>query len=317
MAGAAALRVLSRNMEQYQSDGALLHYQAFLAVVEAGNLTRAAKRLRRSLQSVSRSLAALEEQLGVVLIRRTTRSAQPTDAGQRFYRRLSDAMREIGLAEAEVRDTSGALRGTLRLAGSAFFVGMHVVPAIREFSQQHPGVKFDLRIAESFADHVGDGIDVMIRIGQLPLSPLKARKLAALRRVVVASPGYLAQRGRPELPRDLERHRCIVRTSAQDSRAWTFYGPDGVSERVAIDGVLESDNAYVNNHAAIAGLGLAITPFFQVRDAVEAGRLEIVLPDFALAPAPVHAVMPSDAQTPARVRRFVELLAQRLKKELL
>jgi DNA-binding transcriptional LysR family regulator len=305
-------------VQEYPDDGARLpNYEAFIAVVETGNLTRAAKHLRRSLQSVSRSLAALEEQLGVVLVRRTTRSAQPTDAARTFYGRLSGALREIGLAEAELRDSSGMLRGTVRLAGSAFFVASFVIPAICEFSVHHTGVSFDLRIAEQFADAVGEGIDVMIRIGQLPASPLKARKLAALRRVVVASPSYLARQGRPQVPDDLARHACIVRTSAQDARAWTFHGPDGVRKRVAVDGPLEADSAYVTNHAAIAGMGVAIAPFFQVRQAIEAGLVETILPDFALAPIPVHAVLPSDARTPARVRRFVELLAQRLKKELL
>jgi DNA-binding transcriptional LysR family regulator len=305
-------------MQDYPTDGARLpNYEAFIAVVETGNLTRAARHLRRSLQSVSRSLAALEEQLGVVLIRRTTRSAQPTDAGRAFYTRLSGALREIGLAEAELRDTSGALKGSLRLAGSAYMVGRYVVPAIREFSLQHSAVTFDLRVGEPFANAVGEGIDVMIRVGQLPASPLKARKLAALRRVVVASPSYLERQGRPEAPDELARHACIIRTSAQDARAWTFHGPDGAQTRVAVDGPLEVDNAYVTNHAAIAGLGVALAPFFQVRDAIEAGLVEIILPDFALAPTPVHAILPSAARTPARVRRFVDLLAQRLRKEVL
>ena len=202
------------------------HYEAFLAVVETGNLTRAAKHLGRSLQSVSRSLAALEEQLGVALVRRTTRSAQPTDAGRHFYVRLGGALREIDLAEAEIRDASSSLRGNVRVAGSAFFVGQHVVPAIREFCLSHAGVTFDLRIGESFAHPVAEGIDLMIRIGHLPPSLLKARKLATLRRVVVASPRYLALRGHPEVPQDLARHTCVIRTSAQDARAWTFQAPN-------------------------------------------------------------------------------------------
>jgi DNA-binding transcriptional LysR family regulator len=305
-------------MRDRASEGARLpHHEAFVAIVETGNLTRAAKHLGRSLQSVSRSLTALEARLGVVLVRRTTRSAQPTDAGRRFYERLGGALREIDLAETEIRDAAGALRGDVRVAGSAFFVGQHVVPAIREFCRVHAGVRFDLRIGETFAQPVGEGIDLMIRIGHLPPSRLRARKLATLRRVVVAAPRYLAQRGRPEAPAELARHACIIRTSAQDARAWSFQGPDGASERVPVDGPVAADNAYVTNHAAIAGLGVAIAPFFQVRDAIEAGLVEILLADFALSPVPVHAVLPSGAQTPARVRRFVELLAERLKKEIL
>jgi DNA-binding transcriptional LysR family regulator len=156
----------------------------------------------------------------------------------------------------------------------------------------------------------------MIRIGKLPPSPLEVRKLASLRRVVVAAPSYLAQRGRPQVPADLARHACIVRTSAQDARAWTFQGPDGATERVVVAGSFESDSAYVTNHAVLAGMGIAIAPFFHLRDAIEGGEAEILLDEYLLAPVPVHAVWPADVRTLARLRRFVELLAARLRKEI-
>jgi DNA-binding transcriptional LysR family regulator len=304
-------------MKEFPSKGATLQdYEAFIAIVDAGNLTRAAARLRRSLQSISRSLAALEAKVGVVLIRRTTRTAQPTEAGLAFHRRLDAAFREIALAETDLNDTSETLSGTLCIGGSAFFVGHYVVPAIRDFSLQHPGVKFDLRISEQFAEPVRAGLDLMIRIGQLRPSPMKSRKIASLRRVAVASASYVAQRGRPETPADLARHACIIRTSAQDARAWTFHARDGKAHRVAVQGVLEADNAYVTVHAALAGMGIAVMPFYYVRDAITAGLAEVVLDDFTLAPIPAHAVWPSGSRTPSRVRRFVDLLARRLKKEV-
>src|SRR5580704_17258634 len=239
-------------MKESPSEAAKLHdYEAFIAIVDTGNLTRAAARLRRSLQSVSRSLSALEAQLGVVLIRRTTRTALPTEAGLAFHRRVSAALREISLAEAELRDASGTLSGTLRVAGSAFFVSHHVVPIIRDFSLQHPGVRFDLRISEEFAEPIRTGIDLMIRIGQLPPSPMNSRKIASLRRVSIASPSYIAQRGPPETPADLERHACLIRTSAQDARTWTFHARDGTAHVVSVQGVFEADNSYVTMHAAL------------------------------------------------------------------
>src|SRR5450432_3711496 len=304
-------------MREFPSNGAKLQdYEAFLAIVDTGNLTQAAARLRRSLQSVSRSLSALEAQLGVVLIRRTTRAAQPTEAGLAFHRRVSAAFREIALAEAEVSDTSETLRGTLRVAGSAYFVGHYVVPAIRDFSLQHPGVKFDLRISEEFTEPVRTGVDLMIRIGQLPPSPMKSRKIASLRCVAVASTSYVAERGRPENPEDLTRHACIIRTSAQDARAWTFHARDGTPHRVPVQGVFEADNAYVTMHAALAGMGIAVMPFYYARESVETGLAEVVLDDFTLAPIQAHAVLPSGSRTPSRVRRFVDLLAGRLKQEV-
>ena len=305
-------------MEEFPSTSAKLHdYEAFIAIVDTGNLTRAAARLRRSLQSISRSLSSLETELGVVLVRRTTRTAQPTDAGLAFHRRVSAAFREIALAEAELSDTTGTLSGTVRIAGSAFFMSHHVVPTIRDFSLQHPGVKFDLRISEEYTEPTRAGVDLMIRIGQLVPSPMKSRKLAWLRRVAVASPSYLAQRGRPETPADLATHACIVRTSAQDARSWTFQARDGASRSVHVQGVFEADNAYVTMHAALDGMGIAVMPFYYVRQCIEAGLAEVVLGDFTLAPIPAHAVWPSGARTPARVRRFIDLLAQQLKKELI
>jgi DNA-binding transcriptional LysR family regulator len=305
-------------MREVLSTGASLHdYEAFIAVVDTGNLTRAAARLRRSLQSVSRSLSTLEARLGVVLIRRTTRTAQPTEGALALYQRVSAALREVELAETDVSDASETLRGTIRIAGSAVFVGGYVVPVIRDFSLQHPGVKFDLRISEEFAEPVRAGVDVMIRIGRLPPSRMRSRKIASLRRVVIASPSYFAQRGRPETPTDLARHACIIRTSAQDARAWTFHAPDGTPHRVPVGGVFEADNAHVTMHAALAGVGIAMIPFYHVRQAVEAGLAEIVLDDFTLAPMLAHAVWPSGSRTTSPVRRFIDLLAQRLKKEVI
>ena len=303
-------------MREFPSNSAKLHdYEAFIAIVDTGNLTRAAARLRRSLQSISRSLSALEAQLGAVLIRRTTRTAQPTEAGLAFHRRVSAAFHEIALAEAELGETTGTLSGTLCIAGSAFFVGHHVVPTIRDFALQHPAVKFDLRISEEYAEPIRAGADLMIRIGQLPPSPMKSRKIAWLRRVAIASPAYLALRGRPERPADLAQHSCIIRTSAQDARAWTFHARDGAPHSVSVQGAFEADNAYVTMHAALSGMGIAVMPFYYVRQCVEAGLAEIVLEEFTLAPIPANAVYPSGARTPSRVRRFVDLLVQQVKKE--
>ena len=295
----------------------LQDYEAFLAIVDTGNLTQAAARLRRSLQSVSRSLSALEAQVGVVLIRRTTRAAQPTEAGLAFHRRLGAALREIALAEAELGDTSETLSGTLRVAGSAYFVGHYVVPAIRDFTLQHPRVKFDLRISEEFTEPVRTGVDLMIRIGHLPPSPMKSRKIASLRCVAIASTSYIAQRGRPEHPAGLAQHACISRTSAQDARVWTFHATDGTPLRVPVQGVFEADNAYVTMHAVLAGMGIAVMPFYHAREAIEAGLAEVVLDDFTLEPTTAHAIWPSGSRTPSRVRRFVDLLVQRFKKEVI
>ena len=175
---------------------------------------------------------------------------------------------------------------------------------------------FDFRISEEFTEPLRTGVDMMIRVGRLPPSQMPARKIASLRRVAIASPSYLAQRGRPETPTDLARHACIIRTSAQDARAWTFYARDGTTHRVPVKGMFEADNAHVTTHAVLAGMGIAVIPFYHVHEAVEAGLAEVVLDDFTLAPILAYAVWPSGSRTPSRVRRFVDVLARRLKKEV-
>ena len=178
-------------------------------------------------------------------------------------------------------------------------------------------MKFDLRISEEYTEPVRTGVDIMIRIGRLPPSRMRSRKIASLRRVAIASPSYLAERGRPETPTDLARHTCIIRSSAQDARAWTFIARDGTPHRVPVEGAFEADNAHVTMHAVLAGMGIAVIPFYHVREAVEAGLAEVVLDEFTLTPILAHAVWPSGSRPTSRVRRFVDLLAQRLKTEVI
>ncbi len=303
-------------MRESRHAGKLHDYEAFVAVVEVGNLTRAAVRLQRSLQSVSRSLAALEDQLGVVLVRRTTRTARPTDAGLTFYQRVSIAMRDITQAATELRDASRTLRGQVRVGAPVMFGGRYVVPAMHAFSQKHPGVRFDLSVLEDPEPPLRSGIDVGIRVGKLPSSPLKSRKIGSVRRVVVATPRYLQKRGRPDEPRDLLRHACLVQTGGRDDRAWTFTGPDGAVSRLAVKGSFECDSAHVLDRAVAAGMGVAVVPLFQARDEIARGKLEILLEDFALAATPVHAVWATSPRGNVRTHRFVEALARRLKREL-
>lgn len=296
--------------------GRFQDYEAFIAVVEAGNLTSAATRLNRSLQSVSRSLASLERQLGVILISRTTRRAQPTETGMAFYQRINAAFNEIQSAHTEVRDMATSLTGKLRIAASALFAARFLVPAIAEFSAQHPSLCFDLRISEHFVEPPMTGADLFFRIGELPSSPMKARRLGSLRRVMVGAPAYFAQHGRPEIPSDLARHISILRRSAQDAKVLSYVGPGGRSEKVIIDGTLESDNLYVVYNAVIAGLGIANMPFWLAQDAIAAGQLEVVLENYSLPPNELHALWPDGPRLPARVRRFVDMFHARMKREL-
>jgi DNA-binding transcriptional LysR family regulator len=230
--------------------------------VEKGSLTAAAKQLGRSLQSVSRSLAALEGDLGVELVARTTRRSAATEAGLAFYRRVGAALSEIEAAKLETANHSSEAAGLLRIASSTVFAPLYVVPAVSAFLKLHPKVDVELDLSDSYVDLIENGYDLAIRLGELPDSSLKARRLANLRRVVFAAPGYLAKHGRPREPEDLIRHECIIRTTARDSNAWPFV-VGGRRKTVKVAGRFRSSGAQAVNEAAAQGLGIANSPLWQ------------------------------------------------------
>jgi DNA-binding transcriptional LysR family regulator len=291
-------------------------FQAFVAIVDKGSLTAAAKQLGRSLQSISRSLATLEGDLGVELIARTTRRSAATEAGLAFYRRVGAALSEIEAAKLETSNRRSEPVGLLRITCSTVFAPLYVVPAVCAFLESHPKVDIDLDMSDGYVDLISQGFDLAIRIGELPDSSLKARRLADLRRVVFAAPDYFAKHGRPKVPGDLAGHQCLVRTSARDSDAWPFL-VGGRLKAVKIAGRFRSSGALAVNEAAVQGLGIANAPLWQVRALVDRGVVELILTRFEPPRVPVHAVWPATRLLPAKTQLFLNYLAARLKAERL
>jgi DNA-binding transcriptional LysR family regulator len=291
-------------------------FQAFVAIVDKGSLTAAAKQLGRSLQSISRSLATLEGDLGVELIARTTRRSAATEAGLAFYRRVGAALSEIEAAKLETSNRRSEPVGLLRITCSTVFAPLYVVPAVSAFLESHPKIDIDLDMSDGYVDLISQGFDLAIRIGELPDSSLKARRLADLRRVVFAAPDYFAKHGRPKVPGDLAGHQCLVRTSARDSDAWPFL-VGGRLKAVKVAGRFRSSGALAVNEAAVQGLGIANAPLWQVRALVDRGVVELVLTRFEPPRVPVHAVWPATRLLPAKTQLFLNYLAARLKAERL
>jgi DNA-binding transcriptional LysR family regulator len=291
-------------------------FQAFAAIVDHGSLTAAARQLGRSLQSVSRSLAAVERDVGVELIRRTTRRSSPTDAGLAFHRRLTAALAEIDAAKLETSNRRAEATGLLRISGSSAFAPLYIVPALPDFLAAHPKVNLELDLSDGYVDLVGEGYDLAIRIGELPDSSLKMRRLANSRRVVFSTPSYFARHGKPRRPEDLARHECIIRTAARDGNAWPF-NVDGRVKIVKVAGRFRTSGALAANEAAMRGLGIANAPLWQVRSLIDRGDVELVLTRFEPPPIPIHAVWPATRVLPARTQLFIEFLAGRLHKEQL
>jgi DNA-binding transcriptional LysR family regulator len=288
--------------------------RAFVAIVDRGSLTSAARQLGRSLQSVSRSLAALEREIGVELVRRTTRRSAPTEAGIAFFQRLKPALAEIDAAALDAADRRAEPAGLLRISSSSAFAPLYLVPVVAAFLSAHREVEIELELSDAYIDLVERGFDLAVRIGELPDSSLLAKRLADLRRVVFASPGYFKAHGRPKRPEDLARHQCIIRTAARESDAWPFT-IDGRLRKIKVDGRFRTSGAITANEAAALGLGIANAPLWQVRPLLDQGRVELALTRFEPPPIPLNAVWPASRVLPAKTRLFVDFLAAELRKQ--
>jgi DNA-binding transcriptional LysR family regulator len=293
--------------------------EAFVSVVDSGSLTAAARHLRRSLQSVSRSLAAVEQDVGVELVRRTTRQTHPTEAGLVLHERLRMVLAEI--AEARSLATRGRVEpeGLLRVGAPGRAGTSLILPAIAEFLAAHPKVQIDLHQHDFFSDPLDERLDVTIRVGRSPDSALMARHLADWRRVFVAAPSYLARHGRPRRPDDLGRHECIVRAARPGAHVWPYTSARGTSGKatvgtIEVGGRFRGSATYSSVDAALLGLGIAIVPQWQAEPYLRNGALERVLRRYEPPSIPVSAVWTATPALPAKTRLFIDFLAWRLKK---
>jgi DNA-binding transcriptional LysR family regulator len=289
--------------------------ETFLAVIESGSQTAAARRLGRSLQSVNRSLLALEKSVGVELVRRTTRKSFATEAGLAFYRRVKPAVAEIADAREEAASRRVEPSGLLRIAAPLQFGAAYVAPVVADFIARYPRIEADLRGSDRPVDMLGGQFDLAIRIRELPDSSLKARRLGQLRAVAYAAPCYLERHGRPRHPDELVHHKCILH-GASEAEAWRFKVAGRV-RMVTVSGAFRTDNAAAAQTAAHGGLGIGYGPLWQIIDHVDRGALEIVLEKFEPPRMPIHAVFPPSAMPPAKTRLFTDMLAQRLARERL
>ncbi len=289
-------------------------YQAVVAAIDRGSLTAAARHLGRSLQAVSRAVAQVERELGVELIRRTTRRLQPTEAGLRFHGRMRAALADIEAARVEAGEAAASISGPLRVGGSLVVAPVYLVPALSAFLQRHPQVSVDLLLSNEFVDLVAERFDLSIRVGELEDSSLRMRRIASVRRVTIAAPSYLAEHGRPMIPQDLARHACVVRTSAHDPFHWV-YERNGAQESVRVRGRFASSSVDACNEAVARGLGVGVAQTWQVRPLLDQGRVELILTEFEPPPAPVSVVWPDGGALPARTRLLIDFLVARLSAE--
>lgn len=286
--------------------------EAFIHIAETGSLTKAARLLNRSLQAVSRSLAALEQDVGVQLVHRSTRHCALSEAGETFFLRVKPAVAEIGEARLEVADRRTAPSGLLRVGAPILFGPDFLVPVIAQYMQAYPQVEVDLQLTDSFIDLSSAGLDLVVRTADLPDSGLQGRRLGTLRRVVFGARSYFEQHGRPSHPSELRQHACIVRTVDQHPGQWVFQ-IDGKRRAVGVRGPFRTNTMAAIYRAVSAGLGIGYSPLWQIKHLLDAGQVETILEDFEPKPVPIHALWQENRLPPAKVRAFVDHLVERLR----
>jgi DNA-binding transcriptional LysR family regulator len=283
----------------------------FAKVVEQGSFARAADRLSISTSACSRQVAELEAHLDTRLLNRTTRRLSLTESGQGFYERCVQLLADLEEAEQAATQTAARPRGTLRITTSINFGVRHVSPAIGAFLAKYPEVKFDVSLSDRIVDLVEEGYDLAIRIGSAGGETVVARKLGEARMVACASPAYLKARGAPKAPEDLARHPCLTYEYMPVRNVWPFRGKDGREHTVRVAGPLHSNNGDLLAAAAVAGVGIAYEPEFILGPDLKAGRLVPILTSYSAPTGPIYAVYPSRRYLSAKVRAFVDFLAQR------
>jgi DNA-binding transcriptional LysR family regulator len=292
----------------------------FVAVADARGFAPAARQLGLSPPAVSRAIVALEAHVGAQLLRRTTRSVSLTDIGERFHADCKRILADVADAEAWAGGAHAAPQGMLSITAPQMFGRMHVTPVLLDFLAQHPQVS----VRSFYADHIvhlfDEGFDVAVRIAHLPDSGLTAIGVGHVRRVIVASPQYLAERGVPRAASDLSQHDAIgVAINGGIVTPWTLYPPGRKSRSEREVGhprvQLTANTGEVGIAAALAGRGLARALSYQIASHVQAGRLRVVMADHEPAPIPVQVVYVDGRKAAAKVKAFVDFAVDRLRRE--
>lgn len=292
-------------MDRFESMSTLL------AVVEAGSLSAAARRLNTPLTTVSRRVSELETHLKTRLLNRSSRRVALTDAGRSYVAASKRILEELGEAERAASGEYSAPRGELFMTAPVVFGRLHALPIVIEFLRAYPDIDIRLGLADRIVNILEEPVDLAVRIGHLPDSSLVARRVGATRRVICASPAYLAARGTPSIPGDLAGHDCITFEGMTAPEAWTF--PAGKSEAaVAIRSRLVVSTAEAAVDAAKAGIGITRVLSYQAAGALRDGTLVLALEDFEPASLPVNLVHVGQRLLPLKLRAFLDFATPRL-----
>jgi DNA-binding transcriptional LysR family regulator len=287
-----------------------------VAAVEAGSLSAAARRLGTPLATVSRKVSELEAHLKTRLLNRSSRQLTLTDAGRAYVAACKRILEDVGEAERAASGEYSAPKGDLIVTAPIVFGRLHVLPVVLEFLKAYPEVDIRLALADGVVNLLEERVDLAVRISELPDSSLVASRIGSIRRVICASPSYLAERGKPRSPGDLSKHHCITFEGQVSPDTWTI-GTGKSAVPVPIHSRLVVNTAEAAIDAAIAGVGITRVLSYQIANAVQTGLLAVVLEKFEPAPLPVSLVYAGQRLLPLKLRAFLDFAGPRLKARLL
>lgn len=284
--------------------------QTFVAVVETGSFTAAAERLDTAKSAVSRRMSALEQRLGVQLMRRTTRRLNLTETGRSFYEHSARILADLDEAESAVLQEHGELRGTLRVALPLSFGTRHMSGPLAEFGRRHPRVHFDLNLNDRRINLVEEGIDLAVRIGRLADSTLIARRLFDVRMIVCGSPEYFEKHRKPQTPEDLQDHNCLVYGNLPEPGKWVCKDPQGNTIKVDVNVTMTATSGDFLAQAAAQGQGIVLQPTFITGESVRNGEMLPILTEYEWPTSPAYAVYPPTRHLSYRVRELIDFLVE-------
>jgi DNA-binding transcriptional LysR family regulator len=287
---------------------------AFVKVAETQSFSEAARRLRSSKSAVSRSVGALESELGARLFNRTTRSLKLTEAGRAYLERVTRVLADLDDADRALGHLQAKPRGRLQVSAPMSFGFLHLAPALPEFLARYPEVDVDLALNDRFVDLVDEGFDVALRIGALADSSLISRRIAPIRVSLCASPGYFQEHGTPRTPDDLKAHECLRNSNVSRTQEWRFADADGKPCLVPVSGRVSANNGDTLRVLALAGFGVALLPTFIVGGDLSAGALVSALELYIPQSLSMNAVYPHSRHLSPKVRAFVDFLVERFGK---
>jgi len=288
---------------------------SFIAVVEAGGFSAAARRTGDTQSGVSKAIGALEKRLGARLFNRSTRSVTLTDQGRRYYDQAKPLVEELDEADSELTSSTLIIAGPIRIAAAATFGRLHVLPLIPELLSLHPGLQVDMILSDGMRDMVEDRIDLAIRVGPVDEPDAIVRRVAGTPLVCVGSRSYFERHGTPKSPAQLVNFNCLLYGGLLESSDWSFLGPEGRFS-VSVHGNLSSNSVETIRYGVLAGLGIGLFAQISLVDELQHPDVITILEDYLTDSRDVSLIWPKRRYVPARVRRVTDFFAAALLKRI-